>query len=53
MQFFSPLPQAAVYGKVGQLGSNFKNSNLVHPYLLLLQHSLLKEVCKERTTILL
>jgi hypothetical protein len=42
-----------MYGKVGQLGSNFKNSTLVHPYLLLLQHSLLQEVCKERTTILL
>ena len=37
----------ATYGKVGQLGSNVKNSTLVHLYLLLLQHSLLQEVCKE------
>jgi hypothetical protein len=42
-----------MYGKVGQLGSNFKNSTSVHLHLLLLQHSLLQEVCKDRATILL
>jgi hypothetical protein len=44
---------STLYGKVGQLGSKFKNSTLVHLYLLLLQHSLLQELCRERTTILL